>query len=253
VLLSMLAGDREVGIYQVAFKIIFALQFLPAAFSASLYPALSTYWARNREQLAITFERAMNYLLIISLPIAIGIASIADKVVVLFKAGYGNAVIPLQINMVALTFIFLNYAAGAMLAACDRQKTIMVISGVVTAFSVALNLILIPKFQATGATITVASTNFLMFAANIYYATRIVRFNYKRVGKMLVQVAAAALLMGAATFYLKPFLNVFLTVGIAGILYFSLLFLFGGFKKEDIVSIWQSFKKESVGENINVE
>lgn len=248
VLLSLLSGDREVGIYQVAFKVIFALQFLPAAFSASLYPALSTYWANNRAQLAITFERAMNYLLIISLPIAIGIASIADRVVLLFKAGYGGAALPLQISMAALVFLFLNYAAGAMLAACDRQKTIMYVSGAVTVASVALNLILIPRLAAVGASITVAATNFLMFAANIYYAARIVRFNFGKVGKMLAKVAAAAILMGAAAYCLKPYLNVFLTVGIAGVLYFSLLFLFGGFRKEDIVSILESFKKKETGE-----
>jgi len=34
VFLSVLAGDRYVGLYQIAFKIIFALQFLPMAFMA---------------------------------------------------------------------------------------------------------------------------------------------------------------------------------------------------------------------------
>ena len=88
VVLSLLAGDEQVGLYQVAFKIIFALQFLPSAFTASLYPAMSAYWQENRGQLAVSFERAMNYLIIISMPIIVGALVLADKLVLLFKDAY---------------------------------------------------------------------------------------------------------------------------------------------------------------------
>ena len=46
VLLSNLASDYYVGLYQIAFKITFAIQFLPLAFVASLYPAFSSYWTK---------------------------------------------------------------------------------------------------------------------------------------------------------------------------------------------------------------
>ncbi|MFH1427127.1 MAG: flippase, partial [Patescibacteria group bacterium] len=68
VFLSIFAGDHYVGLYQVSFKVIFALQFLPMAFMAALYPAFSAYWKENREQLVISFERAMSYLIVISIP-----------------------------------------------------------------------------------------------------------------------------------------------------------------------------------------
>lgn len=250
VLLSMLSGDREVGIYQVAFKVIFALQFLPAAFSASLYPAMSTYWANNRAQLAVTFERAVNYLVIISLPIVIGVIAIADKVVVLFNSGYDDAVLPLKINILSLAFIFPTFALGALLSACDRQKRIMVNQGVVAALSVILNLILIPRLAATGASLTVAATNFLMFALCFVPIPKIISVNYSRMLKMLARVALAAAVMGLAAYYLKSYINVFIVVGISGLLYFTLLFLLGGFHKEDIVSIIESFKKKGAEEQI---
>lgn len=51
VLLSILIGDRELGWYSVPYKITFALQFIPTAFAAALYPAMSNYYHHAREKL----------------------------------------------------------------------------------------------------------------------------------------------------------------------------------------------------------
>ena len=142
VFLSLLAGDKYVGLYQIAFKMIFALQFLPLAFIATLYPAMSNYWVNNRQQLIITFERATNYLIIISLPISLGIIALADKMILLFKTGYNGAILPLQISMASLIFIFLVFPVGSLLNACDKQKQNTIIMGVTLFFSIILKFII---------------------------------------------------------------------------------------------------------------
>ena len=246
VLLSVLAGDRYVGLYQVAFKIIFALQFLPLAFTASLYPAMSNYWASNRQQLVITFERAMNYLIIISLPIAVGIAVLADKVVLLFKSGYNQAILPLQINMFALLFMFVAYPVGSLLNACDRQKINTVNMAITLIVSIILNLLLIPRYQAVGASLTVAITNILMLILGMIIVPKIIKYRPIKIINVLLKSLSATLIMAIMAAYLKYFLNIFLVVIISGILYFLILFLLGGFKKEDIISIYRSFTKKGV-------
>lgn len=243
VLLASLAGDKYVGIYQVAFKIIFALQFLPMAFIASLYPALSAYWMKNKEQLGITFERAMNYLIIISLPIAAGIIAIADKAVLLFKSGFGESVLPLQINMLALPFMFLMFPVGALLNACDRQKTNTYIIGAGLALSVAMNFILIPKLQAVGASITVLTTNAFMFFAALSTVSSITPYKMGKIIKTLFKSLAAVVIMVILVLYLKPLMNVFIVSALGGALYFAVLFVLGGFRREDAMSILKSFQK----------
>jgi len=111
-----------VGLYQVPFKIVVAIQFLPMAFTASLYPALSAYWQRNREQLAITFERAISYSLILSIPIMIGTIVLADQIITIFKESFSAVAWPLQVTMLAVPFMFLGFPVGSLLNACDRQK-----------------------------------------------------------------------------------------------------------------------------------
>ncbi|MBI2459271.1 MAG: flippase [Parcubacteria group bacterium] len=243
VLLSLLSGDQQVGIYQIPFKIIFALQFLPLAFVASLFPAISSYWQNNREQLAITFERAMNYLIIISLPVSVGGAILADKIMVIFKSGFNEAILPLQITMAAVIFMFLNFPVGSLLNGCDRQKTNTVNMGITLAVSVILNLILIPRYQAAGASLTVLLTNLLMFILGLSVVPRITKYDYKKIIVMLIKSILAVAIMGAVGYYLKNQVNLILTIILAGASYFMALYIFKGFSKADMVSIVKSFSK----------
>jgi O-antigen/teichoic acid export membrane protein len=258
VFLSKLAGDYYVGLYQIAFKIIFALQFLPMAFMASLYPAFASYWKEEKEastpktapralsstpsQLVISFERAMNYLIIISLPISAGIIALADKIILVFKAEYSEAVLPLRLIMIALIFIFINFPIGALLNACDRQKINTRNMGLSLAASIILNLILIPRAQAVGAAVTVVLTNTLMFVLGAVWVPRIIKVRPEKILAVFWRVLLAVGVMAAVALILKGVLNIFLVVAISGLLYFLVLFFLGGFKKEDVVSILQSFR-----------
>ncbi|MDD5291490.1 MAG: flippase [Patescibacteria group bacterium] len=244
VLLSIMAGDKYVGLYQIAFKIIFALQFLPLAFTASLYPAMSSYWVNNRKQLSVSFERAMNYLIIISLPITVGTIVTANKIILVFKSGFAEAVLPMQIIIASLVFLFVNFPIGSLLNACDRQKTNTINMGIVMAFSVVLNLFLISRFQAIGASLTVLFSNILMFILGIYWVGKIIDYRKIKIILVFLKSLIAAGLMGGLVLYFKPLVNIFILVPSAAILYFILLFLLGGFKKEDIISIYKSFAKK---------
>lgn len=242
VLLSYLAGDTQVGLYQIAFKIVFALQFLPLAFTASVYPALSKYWQSDRKQLEITFARALNYLTIISWPIIIGTILLADRIVLLFSDGYSGAVLPLQIAIMALFFIFLNYPIGSLLNACDLQKRNtrnMIITAI---FSISLNIILIPRFQAMGAVITVLLSNFLMFSLGVFSVSSLIKYNFKKNLSILVKSLLAALSMGMAIVMLKSVLPLLLIVILSAFIYLITLYLFGGIKSDDLSSIIKSFK-----------
>ena len=241
VLLSILAGDVQVGLYQVAFKIIYALQFLPLAFTASVYPALSFYWQKNKEQLLITFRRALNYLMIISLPIVVGVFILADKVVLLFEDDYSLATWPLRISILSLFFIFLNFPLGSLLNACDAQRKNTRNMIIVAISSIILNLFLIQRYQAIGASVTVLISNCLMFVLGLKESKKIVGPFIKKTLPIFLKTIISSLAMALVVYYFKNTINIFLLSIIGGIIYFISLFILGGIKKADILSIWQSF------------
>ncbi|NCU44557.1 flippase, partial [Candidatus Falkowbacteria bacterium] len=245
VFLSRLAGDVAVGVYQVPFKIINALQFLPMAFVASLYPALSLYWHQNKSQLETTFVRAMHYSAIISLPLAIGGWVAADKLVLIFSNGYAGAIWPLRICLLALPFMFLGYPIGSLLNACDRQRINTRNMLVVLVVSVGLNLLLIPRLGVIGASVTVLITSILMVILGSFQIRPILGQSPQLAGR-LAKVALAALLMGLIIWKLKALLNIFILVALGGLIYSLVLFLIGALHWSDLISIVGSFRRRSV-------
>ena len=245
VLLKIFASDYHVGLYQISFKIIFSLQFLPMAFTASLYPAMSAYWKENRGQLLVTFERAFSYLLIISLPISFGIAFLSKQIILVFSSSYIDATMPLVVIMFSLPFIFLNFPIGSLLNASDRQKLNTFNMGVALILSVAMNLILIPKYQALGASVTVLVSNFVMFMLGMIQIPRIIKINFRSLFIIFGKTMFASLAMSLVVIFLRSYLNIFLVVIISAFVYFLVLYFVRGFRKDDIVSIYNSLAKKS--------
>ncbi len=241
-LLGFIAGYAQVGLYQIAFKLIFALQFLPMAFTASLYPAMSTYWQDNREQLRISFERAINYLIIISLPIIFGVFALADKIVPIFKAG-PEAIWPLRLSIVALFFIFLNFPVGSLLNACDRQRRNTANMAIATVISVAINLFLIPRWGALGASFTVLFSNALMLSLGAWSMRGLIVYRPRQNFKILWRSFLAAALMAVIIWQGKAYIHVFLAIAGGGVVYFLALMALGALKKADINSVINSFRR----------
>jgi O-antigen/teichoic acid export membrane protein len=146
----------------------------------------------------------------------------------------------MQIIMLSLFFIFINFPIGSLLNACDKQRKNTYNMVLITITSIALNLVLIPKFQATGASITVLITNALMTFLGFYWVNKTIQYNKKRVLITLIKTTICSIIMGALAFYLKAYLNIFIVIGLGGISYFILLFILKGFRKEYIISIYNS-------------
>lgn len=243
ILLFKLVGAEAVGIYQIPFKIVMAFQFLPGAFIASLYPAMSKYWKDNRQQLSITFERAMNYSIVIAAPIMVGIISLADQIILIFKQGYGQAIIPLQIIMLSLFLMFLSYPIGALLNACDRQKTNTINMAITAVISVILNLLLIPRLGVIGATIVLTISSFIFLLLGWRIVKQIINYRLSLIMKVFAKALLSATFMGVFVYSFKQEINIFILVIIGATIYSVLMFLLGGFKKDDLTSIIKSFKR----------
>jgi O-antigen/teichoic acid export membrane protein len=149
--------------------------------------------------------------------------------------------LPLQIIIAALIFIFINFPIGSFLNACDKQKQNTVNMGIVLIASVSLNLILIPKFQAVGASITVLAANSLMTALGAYWVLKTISFDYKKVLLVFLKTLLAATLMASLVFFLKETVNFFIVVAIGGVVYAALLFLFGAVTVRDMKNMYILF------------
>jgi hypothetical protein len=83
-----------------------------------------------------------------------------------------------------------------------------------------------------------------MFILGIYHVSKTIAYRQKKVILTFLKVLLSSLIMALAVFYLKNYLNVFLVVLIGGIIYFFALLSFKGVKREDFLSIYNSFLKK---------
>lgn len=251
VLLSKMVGDAAVGFWSVAYKLTYAFQFIPMAFAAAAFPAMSAYFVSDKTMLRKTFERVLFYLAIIAMPVAFGIFSLAEPVILkLYGASYAASVLPLQVAIFTVIFIFLNYPIGSLLNATDRQMTNTAIMGVCMGLNVVLNVILIPRFSYLGAAISAVISHALLFTIGLIFAGRIVDYNKKFIFSALFKIVLSAGVMSAAIIYLRPYVYWIFLVPIGAVIYFGLLFLIHGMEVRDVKNIFKALKKEEAVEMI---
>jgi stage V sporulation protein B len=173
--------------------------------------------------------------------------ALADKIILLFKSGYAEAIMPMQITILATLFIFINFPIGALLNACDRQKNNTINMIIITIISVAMNLMLIPHFKAVGASTTVLVTSIIMTILGLYWAKKIIKIDQPKILIAFGKIFIASALMALLAYYLKARLNIIFVVPVAAVFYLGLILLFRTIKKDEYFHIIHSFlKKKSV-------
>ncbi len=167
-LLSFLAGDREVGVYAAAGKIFEATVLIPAGVMGTVLPALAHDWGVSREQFAGTFERAFRYLTMLSLPLAVGGTLCASEMVrLLYGPQYGASASALRILIWTAVFSFWNHLLFAALIAMDRERKLLMIGVGGVGVSATTNLLLIPGYGAMGSGAAAVITQAVLFLLSL--------------------------------------------------------------------------------------
>ncbi len=243
IILERTVGESAVGLYSVANKLTYAFQFLPMAFIAALYPTFShLIQARDREGLLRVFDRSMWYVTLIAVPIVFGVFSVADLVVPLIYGGdYGASIVPLQILIFALLFIFLDFPIGSLLNADDRQVTKTIIMGQTMVINLIANLILIPRFGVEGASAATMVSFVWLLGASLVAAQKTVPYGLARFLRTIGPILFSGILMAAVVLALKPWLGL-TVIPVGGVVYVAALFLFRSLSWQDFTSFKREFQ-----------
>ena len=229
VMLSKLIGDSAVGWYSVAMKIPFALQFIPAALAAAIFPAFSHLYVTDKLKLKQTFDRGMKFLAILVLPISFGIAVLSEPIILtLYGNDYSPAIEPLSILMIGLFFVFMNFPLGSLLNSCDRQVTNTKLVGITMVFNIILNIFLIPAYSFVGAAIAFLISHGFLFLASLFIARRIIPYSKRHLLSVIVKTGISAFVMAVVLFYLNDFINFVILIPIGAVIYFIVLFAIKG-------------------------
>lgn len=224
-----------VGWYTTAHKLTFALEFIPSAFATSLYPAMSALYISSKDELSKTFEKSMQYLMFIAVPLSIAIILLADRLVVqLYTPVFAASILPLRIMVSGLIFVFVNFPIGALLNACNRQVINTVNMGITVALNVVLNTLLIPRYAYVGSAVATLFSTTLLFVLGYMRVRGIINVRSGRLLGFLFRSLVASSIMAVAIWFIAPVLtfDVRLVIPVVGsyvqiMLYYGLLALIG--------------------------
>jgi O-antigen/teichoic acid export membrane protein len=206
---------------------------------------MSAYFVSSKEMLARTFERAVYYLLVIVVPIIFGVFTIADKIILgVWGKAFGASIIPLQILIFSLFFVFISFPIGSLLNACNRQMRNTINLGIAMALNVVLNLVLIPTRQYIGTSIASLISTMVLCILGLIVVDQIIKYNKKFLLVVLFKTLIAGGAMMAMLYALKPEIRFYYLIPIGILVYFLVLYIVRGFGRDEYRRIYQVLIKK---------
>jgi len=231
IMLSMMMGDTEVGLYSAAYKLSDPLLLIPSALMTSLFPIMSASFKSSEERLIKTYRLSIKYILIIMLPVAIGTTIIADKVILLiYGSEFSGSATALQILIWALIFISTSSVLANLLVSMNKQRLYTISTGICAITNVTLNFFLIPILSYNGAAIATVATNIVLFVASFYFVSK--HLQILPIHRIAIKPVIGGLMMGTFVYYFDV-VNLFLLIFFAGAVYLMALLALKTFSEED--------------------
>lgn len=231
-ILSKIATEREMGYFSAAFRPCILLGLLAIAYANALFPAMSRFGATSRERLVAVYRLAFKTVLVFSLPVAIGIAALADQIVpLLYGAEFAPAVLVLQTVVWIIPPMFLVYPMGNVLVAIDKAHLTTAALAINGFFSLALYVMLIHSLGYTGAAIAAVMSEAVLVL--LYFCFIRQHLGGVPIADTVVKPVLAGVLM-ACTVVLLRGTHAMLGVVIAGFVYCVVVLISRPFTTQEI-------------------
>lgn len=169
IMLQALTGREElVGYYNAGYRLVESFMLFPTIIVAPIYPVIS----RNKEdvdKIRRVMSDAVRALFFIGVSISVPIFIFREKITLLLY-GDGYKLATSSVGILALTMIpiSLNFAAGTLVAALNKQSKSNVFVLAITIVNLILNYFAIKVFSTNGAALTTVVTETLLVSFNLF-------------------------------------------------------------------------------------
>ncbi len=237
----------EVGIYNAGFRFAFGIVFPAGAFSAAMYPVISRLFLNDRGQLKKFMNRGVRYMVNLGVPITLlGTLLARPLILLLYGSKYIPAVSSFRVLLWWVGCVYLNSLLSIYFYGINKPFIPTIQPGISLVVNLLLNFLLIPRYGAVGAGISIFAAEAvglsILLGAQFRTPGRIPAIAFLKTGfqAILSVLGTAPIAWFAAKFH--PAIG----VGSAFLVYPGLLILTRGIKINEIKLIMQEmFAKPS--------
>ena len=167
VMLQMMKGDREVGIFSAAVRISEVWYFMPVFIAVSVFPALIKLKDSNKAQYQQKLQQLLDIMVWIAVTIAVLGLLFSDILIrLIYGEAYSRAGSILAIHIWAGVFVFMGEILSKWLINENVLEFSPIRHGIGGVLNILINLILIPPFGGVGAAIATV----ISYATSSYLA-----------------------------------------------------------------------------------
>ncbi|MFA5270021.1 MAG: flippase [Patescibacteria group bacterium] len=242
VLLSIMKGSFDVGVYGAPYKILEVLLAVPTIFMSSVLPVMTRALDENSKEHALgIFRRSFDFMSLVSLPLVVGTMLLATPIMVLI-AGTDFAVSGpvLAIIMLKLVGSALNSVMIYTIIAAGEQRRLLLPYSIAVGFNLIANLIFIPQYSyMAAAVITVLTEIWVLIAAGYLVGKRL---KLTPTFGVLLKCLVGSLLMGGAVWYLSD-LNLWWRIAVGAVIYVLASLIMRAVRIQDIYELMPKLRR----------
>jgi O-antigen/teichoic acid export membrane protein len=240
--LNAVHGAVAVGQYAVAYKLTYALQFMPMVFVAALYPGLSHAAEHDKGAIPGIMKGSQRLMLIAAVPMTALLSALSGRLIyLLYGAKYAGSIPTLLVLPWVLIPIFLDFPIGSLLNSTRRAHLKTAAMGIAMVINVILNFILVPPYGPVGAAWAGVVSFWALFFVGWWFARKDMALSW--FGPLFLRALGAALVIWSAIIYfIPPMTDIFAFVFAAAVA-LAALFLFGLLTTRDVLMAFTWLKR----------
>lgn len=169
-IINHLVDLESSGIYTFNYSLVVRLFIINTIVGYTIFPYISRFWNEgNKERVSAYLTKAFNIGVFFGLPITFGLIAVLPTIVSMLSGG-NYPVDKLMIGILCISMMFnMIYSVFSYLIDLSRKSVwFTVILLMTSVLNVALNFLLIPRYQLYGAAITLMITYFVQAIITIY-------------------------------------------------------------------------------------
>ena len=251
VLLSFFSNLHSVGIFSAAIKFTNVANLFPNQVRFALLPTIYRILEDDRvkeENQKRVFKIIFKYMIIFATPFVISIFLFSDSIIhLIFGRKYDSSIPLVKLFSLFIYFRFIQTPFNLFYIAMHKHKNMVYFQAVTSIVNLVLNLMLIPRYSAFGASIATVISEGLLLIIIIILGTKYLVWNLKDVFLMLYKPLTAGFISLIFTYgLLVSKVNLFFQIFFLLSGYFLLLFVIKTFSKDDKELFIKVFTKKKI-------
>lgn len=227
-----------VGQYTSAQKLMLFLLGFASLYFLTYLPLIAGALERDPGSVGPIISRSFSLTASLTLPLAFGGTVVADEMVrFIYGPDYAASTVPFQILIWVVPLVIAGAHFRNTLLAANLQRIdlgCVILSAVA---NVVANLALVPTFGAVGAAMAMTISEATLLVAEYLVVRR--RIASPSIAAQLPGPLAASTLMALVVWWARP-MGLPAALGIGVLLYFGLLYVFGGLRPADMVKLFRA-------------